>query len=430
MFSGRRGSVSSAQANSNSSVNKVQNQSPDNEKQPKSSNDSNSKSSRSKPEISDSSSSGKGVNQEKKQKKQKKRKNNQINRRRLTKADLDRLKSGTKPESKVKVNSKGGSNRQSQAIVKEKVLKEEDRRDAEYDLIRQMLPKLNKEEHDKLWRQSRRKYGEAKDWRKFIYFYYANKELDAIENETGTASVSKATGTLSDALESYYDSENHHYCLLGNSPAVMQNALRSRQMEHNVLPLGGLTKPDVIAKYFGIEDYDSDLDVSAELIRGWQDEEDVKGQKVREYFTSFVRSIPEGKDIVVVDYAESGGSMVITADLLSLALAEENRKESVKLFSFSLTLPGPTTQIRTATNYTRVMLEPDGDDEQTFVTLTSGKYYKNDRQVKKGNPGVEIRMYKDYTLNELGKEDQADYEAINKRLLQENAITNERLMKI
>jgi len=219
-----------------------------------------------------------------------------------------------------------------------------------------------------------------------------------IEKKT-LASASRATRSLTQELFDAYPPQAHHYILLGNSPALLENAIKQGKGLYSHLPLGGLTDLPTQTKTFG-----GGLEVGTERTR-YGDYYD-KSRKLQTYLKSFLENI-KFPNLVVIDFTQSGVSAIVAADLLAKASNELGLSKTVKLFTFSKALPTEGNALLTQTDYDLVAEAPEGDDERTFVTLTDTKAYKEQ---------IGLTVYRSLKLHELELMEDPRYEAVTKEL--------------
>jgi hypothetical protein len=239
----------------------------------------------------------------------------------------------------------------------------------------------------------------------------AAKKLAATLEEGSFASVRNASRSLVEELFSAYPPDSHHYILLGNSPALLENAIKEGRGDYSHLPLGGLTDLTAQGKTFG-----KPLEPGTE--RDAYNNYYSKSEKLQIYLKSFLTHI-KTKNLVIIDYTQSGVSAIVAADLLTKASIELESPKTVKLFTFSKELPDDESALVRQTEYDLVSEAPLGDHERTFVTLTDTKAYKE----KLG-----LTAYGSLKLHDLERMENPHYQSVLKELADEEGM--EKLRRI
>ena len=216
-------------------------------------------------------------------------------------------------------------------------------------------------------------------------------EVDAPPGEA----LVPATASLAEMLFEDYPHEECDYIILGNSPVMLSAYVEARSIPANFidLPLGGLTRGD--SPYKTPEEYRANWDTRF-------------AQPITNYFDALLLPHIEHSNLVVVDYAQSGGSVVIVADFITEYLRVRGR-DSLNVATFTFAKSPPTVE-RSAvmrSGYDYVIAYPTAEVTRLFTELVDNKMYKegmhfiryasvhiNDLLTKKGDPSELLIEYR------------------------------------
>ena len=221
-------------------------------------------------------------------------------------------------------------------------------------------------------------------------------ESEALRRGDKSSSAAHASRSLAAELFDSYSPKDHHYVLLGNSPAMLRSALTEAGCSFSDLPLGGLTDAKAQTIYFG-----KDLKLGTE--REVYGKEYDTNKKLQIYLLTYLRGIKE-RQLVVIDFTQSGLSPIIAADLLTKA---SNGEKLVKLFTFSNALPNEDSALTKQKDYDVTSAAPLGPHERAFVTMTDMKAYKDQ---------MNLKAYKSLTLEVLKNMEDPEYGAVLENL--------------
>lgn len=205
--------------------------------------------------------------------------------------------------------------------------------------------------------------------------------------DQGTPGLPEAVASLADVLIETFPPGTCLYIMLGNSPAPLMAYLSLRRKNFPKLamvniPLGGLSSPNDISK-------------SSEPTEKRKEYAEATGKasgKINKYLHYFLAPyLKSGRKFVLIDYASTGLSSVVMADLVQRYLKEMESPHDVSLFAFAEEPPKEKSLLMTS-GYEAAVASPLGEAEKLFTKLTMDKFYKNT---------LSLLQYKSLDITEL-----------------------------
>jgi len=202
------------------------------------------------------------------------------------------------------------------------------------------------------------------------------EELGELEQVQETGGLGKAlppaVASLADVLIEEYPPDRSVYIMLGNSPVplmayfgLMRRKIPKLTMVN--IPLGGLSS-------------ENKFTVSADPKKQRQAYGKVFGEqseKIDAYLDHFLKPyLGTGRRFVLIDFASTGLSIVVMADLVRAYLERAKSDQQVGVFTFSKELPEDESFLMTS-GYDTVAASPLGEAEKLFTHFTMEKNYKN-----------------------------------------------------